>query len=82
MFGEYLVYINEKPILLVCDGCVFVKIVPCLDRIMADAGKGYPYDGAKAHYVLDVDDDALMREVVSVLERNTPLPRPRKKKAV
>ncbi|MDR1936451.1 MAG: transcriptional regulator, partial [Candidatus Accumulibacter sp.] len=31
MFGEYLVYINEKPILLVCDGCVFVKIVPCLD---------------------------------------------------
>lgn len=22
MFGEYMVYINDKPILLVCDNCV------------------------------------------------------------
>lgn len=25
MFGEYMVYINDKPILLVCDNTVFVK---------------------------------------------------------
>lgn len=25
MFGEYMVYINEKPILLVCDNTAFVK---------------------------------------------------------
>ena len=26
MFGEYMVYFNEKPVLLVCDNTVFVKI--------------------------------------------------------
>lgn len=28
MFGEYMVYVNDKPVLLVCDNTVFVKIVP------------------------------------------------------
>lgn len=30
MFGEYMIYINEKPILLVCDNTVFVKMLPSL----------------------------------------------------
>ena len=30
MFGEYMVYANEKPVLLVCDNSVFVKI--CRNR--------------------------------------------------
>ena len=25
MFGEYMVYVQEKPVLLVCDNCVMVK---------------------------------------------------------
>ena len=25
MFGEYMVYVNNKPLLLVCDNTVFVK---------------------------------------------------------
>ena len=25
MFGEYMVYFNEKPVLLVCDNTVFVE---------------------------------------------------------
>ena len=28
MFGEYMVYVNDKPVLLVCDDTVFVKILP------------------------------------------------------
>ena len=67
MFGEYLVYVNEKPILLVCDNTVFVKILPCLDRLMAAAVKGFPYDGAKEHYVLDIDNIELTREVIAEL---------------
>ncbi|MCI6817904.1 MAG: transcriptional regulator, partial [Clostridium sp.] len=30
MFGEYMVYINDKPILLVCDNTVFVKELECI----------------------------------------------------
>jgi TfoX/Sxy family transcriptional regulator of competence genes len=80
MFGEYMVYVNEKPILLVCDNSVFVKILPCLEGLMADAERGFPYDGAKEHYILDIDNAELTQAVVAALEAVTPLPKPRKKK--
>lgn len=80
MFGEYMVYVNDKPILLVCDNTVFIKTLPCLDGLMANAEKGYPYAGAKEHYILDIDNVDLSHEVVAVLEPVTPLPKPRKKK--
>ena len=51
-----------------------------LDDLMADAGKGFPYDGAKEHYILDIDDTELTRAVIDALEPITPLPQPRKKK--
>ena len=81
MFGEYMVYVNDKPVLLVCDNTVFVKIVPELAALMADAERGLPYEGAKEHYILDIDDTDLARQVVAVLEAVTPLPKPKKKKA-
>jgi TfoX/Sxy family transcriptional regulator of competence genes len=81
MFGEYLVYVNDRPILLVCDDTVFVKIMPELDGLADKFGKGFPYDGAKEHYSVDVDDRELLREVVEILEPITPAPKPRKKKA-
>ena len=28
MFGEYMVYVDERPVLLVCDNTVFVKKLP------------------------------------------------------
>ena len=28
MFGEYMVYLNDKPIITVCDNTVFVRILP------------------------------------------------------
>jgi TfoX/Sxy family transcriptional regulator of competence genes len=80
MFGEYMVYVNDKPIFLVCGNTVFVKRLPEIAERMADAETGYPYEGAKEHYVLDVDDAPLVREIVSILEPITPLPKPRKKK--
>ncbi|MDR2492968.1 MAG: TfoX/Sxy family protein [Coriobacteriales bacterium] len=79
MFGEYMVYVDNKPILLVCDNTVFVKILPALDTLMADAEKGFPYDGAKEHYVLDIDNAELAREVAVALLPVTAVPKPRKK---
>jgi len=80
MFGEYMVYVNDKPILLVCDNTVYVKILPCLDELLSDADKGYPYNGAKEHYILDTDNTELLMAVVGILEPITPLPKPRKKR--
>ena len=81
MFGEYMVYVNDKPILLVCDNCVYVKILPELDAIMTNAERAIPYDGTKEHYVLDMDSGEKVRAVIAVLERITPIPKSKAKKA-
>jgi TfoX/Sxy family transcriptional regulator of competence genes len=80
MFGEYMVYVNDKPLLGVCNNTVYVKILPCLDDLMSDAEKGCPYNGAKEHYILDIDNRELVFAVVSALEPVIPVPKPRKKK--
>ena len=80
MFGEYMVYINEKPILLVCDNIVFVKELDCIADKMQDAEKGFPYDGAKEHYILDIDDAESAKEIICTLEPVTPLPKPKKRR--
>jgi len=80
MFGEYMVYVNDKPILLVCDNTVFIKELECLSVLMKDAEKGFPYKGAKEHYILDIDNADLVKEVIAILEPITPLPKPKKKK--
>lgn len=79
MFGEYMVYVHEKPVLLVCDNTVLVKEVPELAELMRDAPEGYPYDGAKLHYLLDIEDRELTSRVIAILEPITPLPRRRRK---
>ena len=61
MFGEYMVYLNDKPILTVCDNTVFVKKLPQLSDIMKNSDCGFPYDGAKEMLLVeDVDDKALL----------------------
>jgi TfoX/Sxy family transcriptional regulator of competence genes len=75
MFGEYIVYINEKPVLLVCDNVVFVKILPEIAELMESAEKGYPYKDAKEHYILDIENKEQSNKVIEILEKITPLPK-------
>ena len=49
MFGEYMVYVNQKPVIIVCDNVSFVKMLDCIKEKMQDAETGYPYKGAKEH---------------------------------
>jgi TfoX/Sxy family transcriptional regulator of competence genes len=30
MFGEYLIYLNDKPIVMICNNTAFVKILDCI----------------------------------------------------
>lgn len=78
MFGEYLVYVQEKPMLLVCDNCVMVKKVPELAELMKNAADGLPYEGAKVHYILDIENRALVAAVIEILLQVTPLPKRKK----
>ena len=80
MFGEYMVYFSSKPILLVCDNTVFIKILPEISKAMENAECGLPYDGAKEHYILDIENRELLEKIIPVLIEITPLPK-RKRKA-
>lgn len=77
MFGEYMVYAHEKPVMIVCDNCVMVKKLPELAGEMADAPCGLPYEGGKEHYILDIENAELVARVLPILEANTPLPKKR-----
>ena len=79
MFGEYMVYVCDKPLLLVCDNTVFVKMLPELAQTLSDAQTALPYDGGKLHYILDIENRELVRKVVEILEPLTPLPKPKKR---
>ena len=66
-----------KPILLVCDNTVMVKKLPAIKELMKDAECAFPYDGAKEHYILDLESPQA-KDVITMLEEITPV---RKKKA-
>lgn len=84
MFGEYMVYVNDKPVFLVCDDTVFVKILPEVQALIPNAERGFPYDGAKEHLILDIDDRPLSCSVAQILERivAVPVKKSRKPKAL
>ncbi len=79
-FGEYLVYIDDKFVLTVCDNTVYVKKLDCLTELMQNAETGSPYAGAKEHYILDLDDLDFAKRIIRLATDATPLPKPKKKK--
>lgn len=81
MFGEYMIYVNDKPVITVCDNTVFIKQLDCIARQMQDAKIGAPYQGAKPHYILDIDNADFAREIIRQVEAATPLPKKKKKAA-
>lgn len=79
MFGEYLVYVNEKPVITVCNNMAFVKKLECIEELMKDAEIGYPYKGAKEHYILDIDNAEFSRTIIEKVEEVTPIPKKKNK---
>ncbi len=80
MFGEYMVYLNGKPVVIVCDNTAFVKKLDCIKEYMKNASVGFPYNGAKEHYVLDVDNSDFSKKIISEIEKVTPIPKKKKAK--
>ena len=80
MFGEYMVYLNDKPVFLVCDDTLFIKMLPCLEPLLGGHAMAAPYQGAKDHYVLDPDNRELLCQVAALAEPVIPVPKPKKKK--
>lgn len=84
MFGEYCLYLDDKPVALVCDGRLYVKPTPAGRELVPGAAEGPPYPGAKPHLMFPPDrwDDAeTLCELLRATFAALPRPKPRKRKA-
>lgn len=75
MFGEYMVYINDKPVIIVCENTAYIKQLDIIKEEMKNAEVGYPYKGAKEHYILDIDNFEISKEIVTKIEKVTAVPK-------
>ncbi len=82
MFGEYALYCDGKTVALVCDDQVFVKKIEAAAAILgANAEEGFPYEGAKPHFlVTDLDDQHLITRLIRDICDALPPPKPKKAK--
>ena len=79
MMGEYVVHVNGKCVITACDNLAYVKKLPCIAPLMADAECGFPYPGAREAYILDFSDPRKAIKVIQTLWEALPYPKPRKK---
>lgn len=95
MFGEYCVYVvdshnsridsSKKVLFLLCDEIVFIKKFECLDAVAREYGAyfalGFPLEGAREHYILDIENLELMAQIIKSALPFLPTPKPRKARA-
>lgn len=79
MMGDYVIYVNEKCVITACDNIAYVKKLPIIADLMANAECGCPYKGAKEAYILDFRDLHKTLKVISTLWEELPFPKSRKK---
>ncbi len=79
MMGDYVIYVNDKCVITACNDTAFVKKLPCIAALMADAETGCAYQGAKEGYILDLEDRQKALKVIAALWEELPFPRSKKK---
>lgn len=80
MMGDYVVYVDGKCVITACDNNAFVKKLPAIAELMADAEVAAPYPGAKEAYILDMSDTNKTLQVIAILRDTLPYPKVRAKK--
>jgi DNA transformation protein len=55
MFGEFCVYLDDKPVALVCDDILYVKPTVAGRALNPGVTEASPYPGAKPHLVFPID---------------------------
>lgn len=80
MMGDYVIYVNEKCVITACDNNAYIKMLPCIADLMADAEVGCPYKGAKEAYILEFTDIRKVLKVIGTLWDNLPFPKSKMQK--
>lgn len=82
MFGEYGIYCNGKIVGVICDNVFYVKKTQAGTVVCSKLEEGFPYKGAKPHFVCDfVDDRKTFERFIEATFEELPEPKPKKQRA-
>ncbi|MCR5717465.1 MAG: TfoX/Sxy family protein [Oscillospiraceae bacterium] len=82
MMGEFILYYRGKIIGGIYDNRLLVKPVPSAVRLMPDAPRGLPYEGAKPMLLVEeVDDAEFLQTLFRTMAEELPEQKKRKSKS-
>ena len=80
MMGEYVLYYRSKVVGGIYDDRFLLKVTPASERLLPDAPRAIPYEGAKEMLLVEVEDRDVLRDVVDAMWEELPAPEKRNKK--
>ena len=80
MMGGYVLYYRGKVIGGIYDDRFLLKVTPASERLLPDAPRATPYEGAKEMLLVEVEDRGTLHDVVDAMWEELPAPKKRKKK--
>ena len=80
MMGEYVLYYRGKVIGGIYDDLFLLKVTPASSRLLPEAPRAIPYEGAKEMLLVEVEDRDVLRDVVDAMWEELPAPKKRNKK--
>ena len=80
MMGEYVLYYRGKVIGGIYDDRFLLKVTPASERLLSEAPRAIPYEGAKEMLLVEVEDRDVLRDVVDAMWEELPAPKKRNKK--
>ncbi len=83
MFGEYALYLDGKTVAFVCDDTLFIKPTPGALALLPETERGPAYPGSKDYIIGSeaLDDPDLCSRVLRQVAQDSPMPKPKTKKA-
>ena len=79
MMGEYVLYYRSKVIGGIYDDRFLLKVTPATERLLPDAPRATPYEGAKEMLLVEVEDRDALGDVVDAMWEELPAPKKKKK---
>ncbi|MGP1498487.1 MAG: TfoX/Sxy family protein [Schaalia odontolytica] len=78
MMGEYILYYRGKVVGGIYDDRFLLKITPASQRLLSDAARATPYEGAKDMILVEVEDREVLRDVLDAMWEDLPAPKRKK----
>lgn len=85
MFGEYCLYLDDKPVAFVCDDELFVKPTEAGRAFIGEPEEAPAYPGSKMYFRVPGDrweDRDWLTELIDLTAAELPVPKPKKPRAV